>query len=556
MPRRALSPGGKPFELRTGVGLPALGGIFRAGDPATVPPHKHHLVVNARITPGGLFSRPGLVPVHDTTVSECIVGLTEFPQSGGGMILWPGCGDSAGNGNGPLNPVSMRRIFPAESESYSEYVFAVYGALGQPACTSHPIVDFGTGVGWGSQRGQRPFIYRGQIHYFGLSLVQAPAGGFTSSPVSLLTFDLPPASGMLGTNLYRYRCCFYANGTAAPYVSGQPCPPGTEWPRGHPFSSARHVVSLPAQPWTGEDGGVETVLTMAERSDEVLDGDTTVDESAYVVMVSATGKSKLYRWDGHTLAEETLAIADFTVGGRAHSVRLAYGGSGNTMALALSGTPGKFWARDEAGAWGPLTAHALDGGAFYPLHGFSWAGTSYFLGIGATDKPILLSRAAGAMVLAHDFFAVGGYEAHDVSHIAQLGPSVYMLLKGAGAYTYLPARVLRFNLSTGLVVGAPLVLRSTSETDEYGAFLWLQVCGTTVYCGGLFQWDLVLDAAEPENAHCVYNITDPSAPVLVYRTYGTEVAAYESDGDRYSMGALPFVPAEGSTEQRLLEASG
>jgi hypothetical protein len=80
--------------------------MFRSGDPATTPPHKFHLLVNMRKTPGGSITRPGLALEYNTGVQECINGLTEDggPDGagagggglGGGLILYPGAGGGSG----------------------------------------------------------------------------------------------------------------------------------------------------------------------------------------------------------------------------------------------------------------------------------------------------------------------------------------------------------------------------------------------------------------------------------------------------------------------------
>jgi hypothetical protein len=92
MPRRTPDQGVRPFEVRAGIGTPKLGGMYRAGDPATIPLHKHHLIVNGRITPEGTISRPGLRQEFDTGVRECIDGLTETPSDTeiSGILVWPG----------------------------------------------------------------------------------------------------------------------------------------------------------------------------------------------------------------------------------------------------------------------------------------------------------------------------------------------------------------------------------------------------------------------------------------------------------------------------------
>lgn len=72
-----------PFEYRAGVTMPAIGGMYRRGDPSQIPPHRLHLGVNIRLADGETGSRPGLARVVDDEAESgaCITGIFEIEDS-------------------------------------------------------------------------------------------------------------------------------------------------------------------------------------------------------------------------------------------------------------------------------------------------------------------------------------------------------------------------------------------------------------------------------------------------------------------------------------------
>jgi hypothetical protein len=564
MPRRTPDQGAKPFEVRTGVGgMPPLGGIYRAGDPATVPLNRHHMVVNARITPGGLYSRPGLQSLFDTQIAECIQGITEFNQLGGGLLIWPGAPLDAGNGGGQNNPVSMRTLFPTRSNTYSEYVFFVAGDLDPVSGNGQPIVDFApNGIVWGTGFNQ-PFIHRGQVHYFRLD----PLAG--SWPI-LYVAPMPESSGVQGTDYYRATLCLTSPGVTTPGTAPtNACPPGTGWPRGHPFGVPEKVLEMPFEPW---GAGIPyydlRCISIPERGDQVLEGEQIVDATLYILATGITGtvyKTKLYRWNGTSLSEEAAAVVDFDTAsdGAQYQARIVESGGGGLCIFvggnSTSGDGGKAYVRGDSGAWSAVTGvrNGPAKVAFFPDHGFTWNGTPYFVGLGATavtaKKVLVVKRGATSFEVEKDFFASDGISAYYVSHAGQVGPSLYFLLQGSQDYLFLPALVIHYDIPSKTITGS-VGLRSLAESDIAREALWLVVSGTTCYAGGFMKYDPALAAPEATNCHSVWDVTDTTAPQMLYRVY--EADYEEIYGNPYSFGAMPLIPAAGDTGQSSSQLVG
>lgn len=557
MPRRTPDQGVRPFEFRTGVGgLPPFGGMFRSGDPATIPPHKHHLMINTRITPSGVISRPGLSEEFSTGIEECIVGITEFRKMGGGVTVWPGAEASAGNGSGPLNPISMRTIFPTVSNVYSEYNILLDGALDYEACSANqPIIEFQHAYAEPPNcYATGPFIYEGQIHRW-----KQVTGVW-----ECWTAPMPESAETMGTDLYRARCCYDPDGTSVPTQPPAPCPPGSSWPRGHPFSTATFVFELPDEPFgPGVTVTIEGVRAIPERDDQALDGSLVVQESLYVIVGGTLGdvrKTKVYRWNGTTLTEEPVTIADLdlSVPDAARYYVQACDGGGKLYVFVggneVTGDGGVCWVRDEDGAWTSLDGlrDGVTPADFYPVFGFVWAGVPYFLGLSnyyaASALPlnlglILAVQSGGEFILDTDITTILGGDIDYVSHTKQVGPALYILAYGSGDGGPFGSAVVDFDIPTQNVVSTVVI--EPVPPESYEKYRWLEVVSTTVYLGGKFVVDLVLNSAELEPCHAVYDVTDPTAVQLLYRVYDSERPEY--DGNTYSQGALPLIPASGET---------
>lgn len=76
-----------PFEYRSGVTMPVIGGMYRRGDPAQIPAHRLHLGVNSRFEEDSVIERPGLTPVEGVADGACITGIFETDERGVGLYI-------------------------------------------------------------------------------------------------------------------------------------------------------------------------------------------------------------------------------------------------------------------------------------------------------------------------------------------------------------------------------------------------------------------------------------------------------------------------------------
>jgi len=291
MPRRTLSPGGKPFEFRTGVGgLPPLGGIFRAGDPATIPPNKHHMVINARITPSGLFSRPGMTKVFDTTVAECIDGITEDGnEQGQELLLYPGAPQGTLGDQQPLNAMTLRAIWPQGGDpTYSEFVAVAYGAPSQTVGDRSKVIEPLT-QGF-------PFLFNGRAHTF-MEMPKPDSQDDAAVALALIAMDLPERTRELASD--DQRSCGTTGLLGAPDLL---------FPFGYPLGVS-DVVFYPKNPFeSGETiSRVADVLVWSRRVDDPATPDSpVVREMLFMLMIGTADTVAVVGWDG--VAETTIKL--------------------------------------------------------------------------------------------------------------------------------------------------------------------------------------------------------------------------------------------------------
>lgn len=251
MPRRTPDQGVKPFEYRTGVGnLPKLGGMFRSGDPAIIPPHKQHLAVNMRITPGGIVTRPGFATEADTGTAECIDGLTGPPGGGEeeplvGLAIYDAGYQETVNGGGSWTDTTLGTIALIKEKDPT----AVYNNI--PIAS--PRYPDGTHDATG------PFLFRGRIHEF--VLVERATHPGDLLRWGLHEYVLPEKAGDTGS----MKLLFYLD-----FIGGLPVTPGD-------------------------------AVQRTERNE--LDG--RLIEALYFLVVDSLGGVHLMRWDGATLTEAT-----------------------------------------------------------------------------------------------------------------------------------------------------------------------------------------------------------------------------------------------------------
>lgn len=82
------------FEFRPGVKFPKFKGMYRMGDPASIPINQFHFLENVRIVGGEIDCRGGQHPYNDHAESGCIEGIFppefQFPDDEAGVIVLNG----------------------------------------------------------------------------------------------------------------------------------------------------------------------------------------------------------------------------------------------------------------------------------------------------------------------------------------------------------------------------------------------------------------------------------------------------------------------------------
>lgn len=602
MPRRSGEQVVKPFELRTGVGgLPQLGGMFRSGDPATVPPHKFHLLVNMRRTPGGTITRPGLELVFNTGVQECINGLTEDAgEQGGALMLYPGA-EPRDNSGELFNPATFRAVFPDSSDEYSEFASAIFGPAATARGVLSPVLSYinveavPSTAYVGPQWCSRPFIFRGQAVQFAI----VDRNG--TPELALLGINLSARSFLQASDCWR-DSKRPNDGTTptCPGLAGQPTPPIAAdpplWPFQHPLGSVGVLTYFdtpfgPADPtlqWRPDascgrwpfivaqtveqtDIVVEQIIKIAERIDDVLTGTAGVNEVLYFVArkyeVGGPGgpiRRMLLRWDGAQQTTEFSAIPDdllVALGEQAYGPYL--------VSYDLDGGPADWGAyRSQSGAWivtggigwvvGPPPSGYLSKTMLY--RGLSWGGK-------------------GQIVTANDyacgFFTSGGYvHTHDYtpgdaawnadfttpSSVAYQACEVYFTPEPvdavvAGNYVYVLVKDGdtngyhicwgEFGTLSPAANSVRLILDHPADPIIHPS-VWIQEVGGRVYVGGRFDYEPESQVAAAEVYHGVFDVTNPGVVFGVYRVLESEQQEDSGNGgyqvERYSRGCLAAVP--------------
>lgn len=576
MPRRSVDQGGKPFEFRTGVGgLPQLGGMFRSGDPATIPPHKFHLLVNMRRTPGGTITRPGLALEFDTGVQECIDGLTEDAgEQGGALMLYPGAESRPGNGSPNFVPATFRAIFPDSSVDYSEFAFAVYGPASAVRGNQSPVLAYSTlGGGYmGPTFLSRPFVFRGQSVQF------AMVDRSGTDTVALLGINLAPRSFLQASDCWRDTARPNDGTTpSCPGLAGDPTPPGLNdpplWPFQHPIGSVGVLAyfdnPFPAGgAWTPDAADViDQILTRQERVDDVLTGTSGVSEVLYFVarqdVAGPIRKRFLIRWDGALQTTEAITIPDDLPVALSEQAYGPYLGSAGPNASATD------WAafKTEAGAWSIIggvgwTLGAAQGDrdtAFFLPRALSWGGKGHLITYGeyrcsvvtfgdyvvcspqaATEFPQLLASASCSPLRSCELS-----DPPVVWDALVSGLFCYVLGRGGDRRLYVGSFLTPLFSVPPFANGVKLSDTPGAPSDTTPE-LWIQSSGGRVYVGGRFTGFNPETQAADVDHHGVYDVTDPTAVFNVYRVEETEQLEDSGEGghqaERYSRGALPAVP--------------
>lgn len=246
MPKRTPDKGLMPFDVRVGLSAPTLGGIFRAGDPATTPPHKQHLAVNVRITPGGMITRPGMSQEFDTGTAECIDGLVGAPGGGEdeplvGLLLAPA---------GFEQTIDM-------PDTPGSFALVVEDDLTEP----YVLIDAASPLDPNAIFSGSAFVWRGKLHAF-TDVVRVNPDGSTSTVMGLVEIVLPRKRGDVGTTKV---LCHVAPG--------------------------RNVVSVDPYP-----------AIVPQRADDLLTGTVQIREMLYF-KVWTDDTALIMKYDGATMSE-------------------------------------------------------------------------------------------------------------------------------------------------------------------------------------------------------------------------------------------------------------
>lgn len=551
MPRRSLDQGGKPFEFRTGIGgLPQLGGMFRSGDPATIPPHKFHLLANMRRTTAGTITRPGLSLEFDTGIQECINGLTEDPGlQGGALMLYPGNIPSS-------NAATFRAIFPDASMTYSEFVSSLYGPATQSAAKS-PVVQGLAGYVAASTEPvpeSSPFLFRGQAHYF----ARVDRNGVPLQ-LALIAMELPERSFLQASNCWLQEQSGVV--PACPGPAGIVAPP--QWfPFQHPIGSAG-VVTYIDSPFAANGIWIndqfldrDQIVASPERIDDTLTGQSGVSEVLYFLVIDdPTNEVRLLRWDG---AQQTTEQVTVPIGATPDfKPVLGLTAVGPFMAACGDIIPLHNWAayRNEAGSWVTIAGCSVgDVQSYGPA--LSWGGRGQLVvrqsGTGGCGEygNVTAFQQGAANFDTPSCVAIASSSESDSSvdllfGAVVVGASLYALANVSHAATGLTI-LGRGSFLTGLPTGY-VILRHPGDGAS-GPF-WIQAVGDRVYVGGRFGRDVVAGVVSAPR-HAVYDVTDVEAVIVACAAFNGgsssvfpvyDVLATNEPGS-ISQGALPAVP--------------
>jgi hypothetical protein len=569
-PDEAAQP--KPFELRVGIGgMPTLGGMFRSGDPATIPPHKFHMLVNVRITPSGMQERPGLSLEYNTGIEECINGMTEDQTGHGGeLLLYPGADVGS-------NPATFRAVFVDQADDYSEFVFVLYGAPAVVRGQNSPVIANTSGGTYvGPETMSNPFVFRGQACIF----AKVDRNG-TDTP-ALIGMNLPDRAHLQASDCWR-NSDGPVGDPLCPGPAGQETPAGDSpplWPFQHPVGSSG-VITYLENPFTSGDYTIQDVLLLQERIDDPILGTIGVGEVLYLLVLQGNSR-KLVRWDGVRQTTENVSIPD----GPAPLPILGKQTYGPVLVSVALLSSGDDWAalRGEDGTWSVIAGAGWTEGqttddfdsstdAGPPSGGdvVYWGGKAHVIIAGWFDE----DGESGNVIQAHPQIATGFpvlRSAPSCTMCASLGSHVDPLdvktvVVNNLAYTLFtngsdvgPRQHLAIGdftaPSAARLPGTGLLLMTFDNGDSEATRMWIQAVGGRVYVGGQFwQWNPITQAADVTH-HGVYDVTDiavASDIAQVYRVNATD-QTFDNEPERYSRGCLASVPSDFSGGEGFQES--
>jgi hypothetical protein len=564
--RRTPDAGVKPFEIRAGMGMPALGGMFRAGDPAQTPPNRHHLLVNARITPAGMRERPGFVEEYNTGVAECITGLAGGSEEAGvtGLLIYPGLRAVGPNGSAGSVPSSFRKV----GEGGTNFTWLV--DIQKRAKLTTGDDGFIYQPGSGGDRGF-PFWWRGKL--FDFQSIATEAGPRWALfeiglPRKLPAYRAAEEQHELGGADGGFPDSWWTGG---PLTGGlEPAPRGTRQVGDWPLGALRLVTVL-----DNSDPATTLLhrrpLVRAERADDALTGEAGILEVLYWVRFDLVGGNyelRVQRFDGVTVTEEyspapAVVYSPFygDPAGGYYSERLAGVALEDTLygpALYLAQSDGTLIhaaRRGVDGAWvttsGLVSAAAVP---FVPFCSFTWNGKPYLAGWSYGNLP---NAALPYATLATMNVALSGYEyvgptptgpAGNGTWVADArvrGRNVFILGGGADGSNWaqwlmrgsllLPEWTAIDALGGGSAVGVAFSV----EQKSHGA--WIESAAGRIFVGGTLQ--------DIESTHKVVDYTNIGTPVVMLEEPADQLSLNLGHGsDNQSVGCVYVGQGESEAE--------
>ena len=571
MPAKTPDKGVNRFEVRTGLTTPVLGGMYRAGDPAVAPPNKQHLIVNMRITPAGMISRPGLVEEFDTTVAECIDGITGDPTATPQTLLIHGVGQAFREqtlflSGATAQPWSFRAISRkwdpgppsgAELNGYSELIYVLHGAPDTADGADQPVLKLDQTDDpldtWGESF---PFVLNGKILQF-IHSDRLRTDGSTERALGLVELLLPETgpdqrvTGCLGTSEFDP-----GNWDPAGLPPGTACPdriPGDVWPWGMPLGQARLLCWVPnllAATWTGtpDDWNITQIVSIPERLNNPLTGEVGVRETLYVILEEKNADphhQTLLRYDGISWSIE-LVLPDYTTAtGYMRLGSQAYGPFVTTTRVVWNGggvATTAPWGRERLadGSYGVLTWGWQDpyaganpvnvpGTNYRSLSGYLSIATN-FQGFPAAvmivgDQNVVFAVAkngnwtpdADWRPIVNNLAYVHAPQVAVRPYCIWLGQKLFVLITTGTGPPALPyfnnpggrLWVYDFSVVPAATGGTPYGRDADAGTPGI-APQWVQLVGSRVYLAGTDS------SAVPASAGRVWDFTIPGSPVLIW----------------------------------------
>lgn len=563
MPRRTPDVGLKPFEYRVGIGgMPTLGGMFRAGDPATTPVHKHHLIVNARITPAGMESRPGFNLLHDSGVEECIDGISAPPgaYATGGGLLWPGRNaDSSITSANAYIGSAFRQIGPGFNESYHLVCLQHAIQAGAVENTLVPGVSPST-IGYNADPWGGPFLYRGKVCE--LKLVDGPDQDITPQ-WAIVSYVLPSETPTID---------------ASDITQLIDSPPGTvTFPQYYPYplGSFRVEAYFPDDPATINP---QRVVVQPAATTNPVDGTPGVIDNLWFINIDDGTDVTIKRFDGITLSTVyTASVASpdqyFLAEGAYGPVYFAAQADGTFLESAFA---------KEDGTWATTSAPPV---TVSPQQGCYWGGYTYIFGQGENAQTVRgIRKAIGATSWTSYWSDGGGFDVHKMlpgrRRSAVRRKWFYHLKETQEVGSPIRVYVSTVNLENvaggGGIVGVGDVVfagenHPNGDDQMQPVELWLAEIGGNIWAGGHINVAVGGPPLAAYFTHAVWNITGgvvANYPTELWRDPDSLSGTYTlgppetwiSDGGTiyinytggfqwgYTKGAIPFLTAGDSGE--------